>query len=86
MNRRKIIEFQGDIYHGNPEIFNENDTPNPYKKDKTCKNLWEYDEKKKNIAKKNGFDVMQIWENDYRNNKEEIIKDVIKFLFNDEIG
>lgn len=86
LNRRKIIEFQGDIYHGNPEIFNENDTPNPYKKDKTCKNLWEYDEKKKNIAKKNGFDVMQIWENDYRNNKEEIIKDVIKFLFNDEIG
>lgn len=85
LNRRKIIEFQGDIYHGNPMIFNENDMPNPFKKDKTCKNLWEYDEKKKQIAEKNGFEIIQIWENDYRKNKKEIIKILIKFLFNEEI-
>jgi len=85
LNRRKIIEFQGDIYHGNPMIFNENETPNPFKKDKTCKELWEFDEKKKKVAEENGFEVLQIWENDYRNNKENTIKNLIKFLFNNEI-
>jgi len=85
LNRRKIIEFQGDIYHGNPMIFNENEMPNPFKKDKTCKELWEFDEKKKKVAEENGFEVLQIWENDYRNNKENTIKNLIKFLFNNEI-
>lgn len=80
LNKRKIIEFQGDIYHGNPDFFQENDIPNPYHKNKTAKDLWEFDEHKKQIAINNGFDVFIIWENKYREDKEKILKDCLKFL------
>lgn len=80
LNKRKMIEFQGDIYHGNPLLFEETDRPNPFKQDKTCKDLWEFDEEKKKVAMKNGFDVLTIWEHDYRNNKEKITKEALKFL------
>jgi hypothetical protein len=41
-------------------LYGEDDKPNPYKKDKTSKDLWEYDEKKKNIAIKNGFSFLSV--------------------------
>lgn len=80
LEKRKIIEFQGDIYHGNPEFFKENDYPNPYHKNKTAKNLWDYDKLKKEIANEENFDVLTIWENDYRKNKKEVLENCIKFL------
>ncbi len=80
LNKRKIIEFQGDIYHANPLIFEETDNPNPFKKDKTSKDLWEFDEKKKKVAIDNGFSYLAIWESDYRNNEENVIREVLKFL------
>ena len=80
LDRRKIIEFNGDIYHGNPAIFKETDTPNPFKKDKTCRELWEYDNTKKSVANKNAFEVLTIWEKDYRLNKNEEINKCLKFL------
>lgn len=80
LNKRKMIEFQGDIYHGNPLLFEGTDRPNPFKQDKTCKDLWEFDEEKKKVAMKNGFDVLIIWEHDYRSNKEKITKEALKFL------
>ena len=80
LEKRKIIEFQGDIYHGNPEFFKENDYPNPYHKNKTAKNLRDYDKLKKEVAKEENFDVLTIWENDYRKNKKEVLENCIKFL------
>lgn len=38
-----VIEFNGDVFHGNPEIFNENDKPNPYNQALTDKQIWESD-------------------------------------------
>ena len=80
LNKRKIIEFQGDIYHANPLIFEENDTPNPFKKNKTSKDLWEFDAKKQKVAINNGFSYLNIWENDYRNNKNKVIQQILNFL------
>jgi len=80
LSKRKIIEFNGDIYHGNPYIFESSDSPNPFKKDKTCKDLWEFDNKKRNVALLNGFDELIIWESEYRNNKDDVIKKCIDFL------
>ena len=79
LTNRKIIEFQGDIYHGNPNLFNENDRPSPWN-NLTAKEMWERDEYKKQIAITNDFDVMQIWEYDFRNKKEEVIKNCLSFL------
>ena len=83
LEHNKIIEFQGDIYHGNPELFTENERPNPYRKDKSCKDLWEFDKKKGEIAVEHGFKILHIWEKDYRENKEQIINKSLKFLIND---
>lgn len=80
LNKRKIIEFQGDIYHANPLLFEENDFPNPFKKDKTSKELWEFDAKKKKVAIDNSFSYLSVWENDYRNDKNKVIQKILKFL------
>jgi hypothetical protein len=79
ISNKKIIEFQGDIYHGNPLMFNENEYPNPWS-NLTAKELWERDNYKKQIAINNGFDIIFIWENDFRKNKNNIINECKKFL------
>ena len=83
LKRRKLIEFNGDIYHWNPLLYEETDKPNPYHKDKTCKELWENDEKKKVKANENGFEEFVVWEKDYRNNPEETINKCLKFLLDE---
>ena len=79
LNKRKFIEFNGDIYHANPKMFSPLDKPNPFK-NKTSEELWKIDEDKKKIAERNGFEELIIWEKDYRENKEKIIKDCLNFL------
>ena len=58
-----IIEFHGDVYHGNPEIYGPDDHCHPFKKDITAKQLWEYDAKKKKVAEDNGYIYICFWEN-----------------------
>lgn len=76
---KKIIEFNGDIYHGNPSIYNEDDKPNPFK-NITAKKLWERDRIKIELAESNGFDVLVIWESEYKKDKESTIKKCLEFL------
>ncbi len=83
LKRRKFIEFNGDIYHANPKMYKETDKPNPFH-DRTAKEIWAIDEDKKHIAEKNGFKELIIWEKDYRDNKEKITNECIKFLFENE--
>lgn len=80
LNQRKIIEFNGDIYHGNPSMFGKEDKPNPFKPDKTCQDLWNFDEEKRDVATKNNFQELIIWEKDFRENKEEVLNNCLKFL------
>ena len=78
---KKIIEFNGDIYHANPLFYKENDTPNPFNK-MTSKELWEKDRKKIELAEKNGFQVLTIWESEYKKDKEATLKKCLEFLNN----
>jgi hypothetical protein len=81
LKNRKIIEFNGDVYHGNPEIFKEDDIPNPFKnRNKTAKEMWEYDEEKIKFANNKGFEVLTIWEKEYKKNKEETLNKCLDFL------
>lgn len=75
-----IIEFNGDIFHGNPQLFNESDCPNPYDKTLTAKKMWLNDKEKIDLAKSKGFDVMVIWERDYRNGPKTSINNIIKTI------
>jgi len=75
-----IIEFNGDIFHGNPQLFNESDCPNPFDRTLTAKQMWSNDKEKIDLAKSKGFEVMVIWERDYRNDPEAIMNSIIKTI------
>lgn len=75
----KIIEFNGDKFHANPKLYNENDTPNPFNKKLTAKQIWELDGIKIKIAKEK-YQVLIIWENDYAKNSNKELKKCLKFL------
>ena len=74
----KMIEFNGDYWHCNPQIYNKdylNKTINKY-----AWEIWQKDEKKINIAKKHGYDILVVWESEYLVNKDYVIEKCIKFL------
>ena len=76
----KIIEFYGDYWHGNPTLYKPDDTVG-YKKTKVSK-IWERDLNRINLIEKKGYDVLIVWENDYKNNKEETKNKCIKWIKN----
>jgi hypothetical protein len=77
---KKIIEFNGDLWHANPKIYNENDCPNIFNRNITAKQIWEKDNIKNNIAKNKNYDVFVIWEKDYNENKQLILVQCLIFL------
>ena len=78
----KIIEFYGDYYHGNPKMFKEGTiVASRYKKNK-IENIWKYDEQRINNIKELGYDILIIWEQDYKRNKKEIKNKCLKWIKN----
>ena len=80
-DKRKIIEFNGDFWHMNPNIYSESD----YNKlmCKTSKEIWDDDQKKYDIAKNyQHFEIMVVWELDWNKNNNKILNDCIDFLIN----
>lgn len=77
--RGKVIEFQGDLFHGNPNLFEETDTPHPFK-ELTVAELREKDIHRINYYHSKGYEVLEIWEHDYKINAEEVIKQCLTFL------
>jgi len=76
-----ILEIQGDFWHANPQTYKEEDILNFPKKKKTAKEIWKYDEKKKNSVEKHGYKVFYIWESQLNNmNPVEIINFITKIL------
>lgn len=57
-----IIEYNGDYWHVNPEIYNEDKV---IVDGKTANEIWEKDNLKKKIAEENGYKFYTIWEKDY---------------------
>lgn len=79
-NQKKIIEFQGDNYHANPELYTQDTHPFPYNKNLTAKDIWDKDAYKQNVAKEHGYDILYIWERDFKINDQLEINKCIKFL------
>lgn len=78
-NERKIIEYNGDYWHCNP---------NKYKEDyfntqlgMTAAQKWEEDDMKSALAISLGYDIKIVWESDYRKDKETVIQDCLEFLY-----
>jgi hypothetical protein len=84
LKNKKIIEYNGDLFHGNPKLYNADSFPNPFNKKLTAKEIWDRDEKKINLAKKEGFEVLIIWDSEYRSNPEVELNKCINFLKNND--
>ena len=81
LKTKKIIEFHGDMYHGNPKKYLAEDYPHPFRKNITAQEMWSKDELKIKKAKEEGFDVLIIWDSEYRwGNKQEVINKCLNFL------
>lgn len=79
-SKKKIIEFFGDVWHGNPEIYSMEDCPHPFRKGVSVKELHEQDEKRINIMKSKNYDIMIVWEKEYKENKKLTIEKCLNFL------
>lgn len=72
------IEFNGDYWHCNPELFEES-----YKNtmlNKAAKEIWEYDKNKLEFIKKQGYQIFVVWESEYEKNTEEILLKIMTCL------
>lgn len=74
----KIIEFNGDFWHANPEFYDKNDIIKANRK--IAKDIWDWDSKRLNAVKALGYDILIIWESEYKDDKEKTIEKCIKFL------
>lgn len=74
----KIIEFNGDFWHCNPLMYDEN----YYHKVLGCaaKDIWIRNSVKYDFAKMMGYEVLVVWENDFDNNKSEIVDKCLRYL------
>lgn len=78
-DKRKIIEFNGDYWHMNPNKYNANDI-NQVKDNSTAEEIWERDKSKVKLAEDNNYEVLTIWESDYRNDPDSTINICMEFL------
>ena len=69
-----LIEINGDYWHANPNVYDKNWFNK--QKNMTADEIWKYDNKKINIAKNNGFDVLILWEKDIKKNSEKVYENI----------
>jgi very-short-patch-repair endonuclease len=79
VKRKKVIEFNGDDFHANPNIYESEEIPLKFI-NKTASEIWNFDKNKLNKIIDKGYQVLIIWESDYKKNKNKVIDDCIKFL------
>jgi G:T-mismatch repair DNA endonuclease (very short patch repair protein) len=71
---KTIIEVNGDFFHANPDMYNENDMiPLPSGAIK-AKDIWEKDKRKIDFAIQKGYNVIVVWEHEI-NYRIDTIKD-----------
>lgn len=80
LKNKKIIEYNGDEYHANPKLYESTDHPHPFRKWITAQDIWNNDEDKLELAKEKGFDVLVIWDSEYKQHKEKTLKRCLEFL------
>jgi G:T-mismatch repair DNA endonuclease (very short patch repair protein) len=63
---KTIYEFNGDYWHGNPNLYKSTDT-NKHNK-KTFEELYKKTIERESFLVKNGYKVVSIWESDFKPN------------------
>lgn len=85
-DKKLIIEYNGDLYHANPNIYSQNDVIKlRYLERPIAKDIWDYDAIKNKFAEDAGYKVLVVWESDYKNNKEKVINELLEVINNEPI-
>lgn len=66
----QIIEINGDYWHANPIIYNENDLLHYKFKTISAKEIWDKDKLKCDTARERGYKIETIWESDMKSDRE----------------
>jgi len=74
------IEFNGDIYHGNPTTHKPSDIPKFRGNKKTAYEIWQEDKIKNKLLEDEGFIVLVIWESDFRRDANRIIDKCVRII------
>lgn len=75
---KRIIEFNGDFWHGNPNIYNDGSINTITKQ--TYNEIHDKDEYKYQVALKAGYAIMVIRESEYKNNHDDVISRCKNFI------
>jgi len=74
-----VVEFNGDFWHANPKMFKESDSPFPFNKTVTAKEIWKRDFDRLKFLKTKVKKVIIIWEKDLKEKGlTRIVNDLIK--------
>ena len=76
-NKRILIEVNGDYWHGNPNLFNENGTDGKRKLNEIQINKKKKDILKQEFAKNHNFELIYIWETEVNNGDFSKLKKII---------
>jgi very-short-patch-repair endonuclease len=81
-NKKVLIEFQGDLFHANPEQYKPNDIVNvAFKGEKKASEIWERDREKKDIAEAQGYTLIYVWESDYSADKAKTVRKCLDVIY-----
>jgi hypothetical protein len=72
-----VVEFNGDLWHANPQIYKWDDTPNPMNKNIISEDIWIKDRKRNDYTFAMGNFLIEVWEKDYHTNKQDTIDNII---------
>lgn len=75
-----IIEFNGDYWHANPKLYNDDATI----RGNLAKDIRKRDALKLKTVEDQGFKTLVVWESDFINNKNEIINKVAEWILNEQ--
>jgi len=73
---KKIIEYYGDYWHGNPKFY----AGSHQVRKKTVADIWDHDAKKVKDLQDNGYQVLVIWEHEYTLDPENTVKQCKDFI------
>jgi G:T-mismatch repair DNA endonuclease (very short patch repair protein) len=77
---KKIIEFYGDYWHCNPNLYDPGKIVRRGNKKYRASSIWKIDAWREKILKDSGYEVMIVWENEYNRDPEEIVNKCYNYL------
>jgi len=77
INKKLIIEINGDKWHANPQIYMPNDKIQTWGGLLMAKDIWKKDKAREKHLKSFGYKIIYIWEKDFRENKLKVYKDLL---------